>query len=76
MTKKLGINGNNMKYINKEEAKNGGTKYHFYVGKEELELLKGILCHYRRTIPCCAETMTIRGRLRNMEIVIKSIKKI
>jgi hypothetical protein len=63
-----------MKYINKEEAKNGGIKYYFYVGKEELELLKILINYYRKNIPHCAETTAITGRLRNMEIVSKSIK--
>jgi len=63
-----------MKYINKEEAKNGGIKYHLYIGTQELDLLKGMIIHYEHNIPRCAETMSIKSRLRNMKIVLKDIK--
>jgi hypothetical protein len=69
-----------MKYINKEESKNGGIRYHFFIGREEIILLEDLIRQFRIKIPRCVETTTVISRLRNMEkilakIIIEEIKK-
>jgi len=62
-----------MRFINQQKGNNGGIKYHFFIGKEEMELLFTLIKHYKKNIPNTLLSTSTHGRLRNIE---KELKKV
>jgi len=62
-----------MRFINQEEGTNGGIKYHFFIGKEEMNLLFNVLKHYKKTVPNTLLDTVKWSRLKNMEKVLRDV---
>lgn len=61
-----------MRFINEEEG-NRGTKYHFFIGKEEMNLLFNVLKHYKKTVPNTLLDTVKWSRLKNMEKILRDV---
>ena len=59
-----------MKYTGVTKKSDGASVYSFSIGKEELELLCGVVSNAFMWMPKTIETMTTRGRLRNIDKIL------